>query len=397
MNRFFYFILLLLVAYGCGKDEPNEINPVHPPVIPVNPVVNPEAVERTVIVYAVNRSSLSYNFEDDLSEMLRAMAGIDMDKYQLLVYKTNSASECGLYRVAKDKEGKIDVDLVRSYSRDVTSTHPDRIREVLEYALDLYPNSAYDLIFWGHGMSWKPYFSSHDVIDRPMSYGYGGEYNETGNTTMTDWTEIDELAEVVPDHAFDTVWFDCCYMSGIEVIYEFRDKCDTFVGYPSEVWDEGMAYDVVLPYLLREKPDVTGAAKAFYNYYDIKRYAATVAVFDMSLMEELAVVASDIVGSGEIRPDEKTLLNYSRTRTSPFYDFTQFFSQTALLNGCPDLAARLESVMDKAVIYHDASENDFNNRPWNFAVSGISTHFYKGLDTRNESYYRTLDWYKRVY
>lgn len=397
MNRFFYFILLLLVAYGCGKDERDVINPVDPPVIPVNPVVNPEDVERTVIVYAVNRSSLSYNFEDDLSEMLRAMAGIDMDKYQLLVYKTNSASQCGLYRVAEDKEGKIDVALVRSYSRDVTSTHPDRIREVLDYALDLYPHSAYDLIFWGHGMSWKPYFSSHDVIDPPMSYGYGGEYNETGNTTKTDWTEIDELADAVPDHAFDTVWFDCCYMSGIEVIYEFRDKCDTFVGYPSEVWDDGMAYDVVLPYLLRGKPDVTGAAKAFYNYYDTKRYAATVAVFDMSLMEELAAVASDIVGSGKIRPDEKTLLNYSRSKTSPFYDFRQFFSQTALLNGCPDLAARLESVMDKAVLYHDASENDFNNRPWNSAVSGISTHFYKDLDTRDESYYRTLDWYKRVY
>lgn len=386
----FLSVLSLLLSAGCGNDgeEPGNSCFLFP---------DPENVSRVVVVYAVNRSSLVYDFDDDSEEMLRAMSAVDTDSNQLLVYKTDSATETGLYRVVKDAAEGCRFEIVRSYRRDVTSTHPDRMREVLDDALGLFPNAAYDLIFWGHGTSWRPYFSDHAVVEPPVLYGYGGEYSQTGGS-QTDWTDLDELAGAVPDGRFETIWFDCCYMTGIEVVYQFRDKCSTFVGYPSEVWDKGMQYDEVLPYLFAESPDITGAAKTFYGFYAERNQPVTVAVIDMAGIEDLADVAASVISSGNLRPLTTGLLDYSRTKSSPFYDFQQFFRLVAELNGAPELADDLAEAVAKTVVYHAASDKDFNGRPWDSSsVSGLSTHFYRGTDTRDESYYRTLDWYKRVY
>ncbi|MDE6393449.1 MAG: hypothetical protein K2L59_09315 [Muribaculaceae bacterium] len=390
-KRILYLIAVLLSATfaGCEKNSPDDAQEWAQE--------EKDRVERAVIVYAVNRSSLVYDFDDDASEMLVAMSRIDPDRNQLLVYKTDSATESGLYRVVRDKSGNCRFEMVCSYQRDVTSTHPDRIGEVLADALSLFPNAAYDLIFWGHGTSWRPYFSDHAVVDSPALYGYGGEYSQTGGT-QTDWTDLDELAGAVPDGRFETVWFDCCYMTGIEVIYQFRDKCSTFVGYPSEVWDKGLPYDEVLPYLFSDDHDMTEAARAFYRFYADRSQPVTVAVVDMAGIEDVADAASGIIASGPLRPQTSDLLNYSRTKSSPFYDFHQFFRMTAELNGASELADVLGVAMGRTVLYNAASENDFNGRPWDSSSSsGVSTHFYVGSDSRDESYYRTLDWFKRVY
>lgn len=362
-------------------------------------VVDDKEVRHAVIIYAVNNSSLASDFTSDSYEILAAAKNIDFRYNQILLYKTISDASTGLYKVIINKNDKAEFQLIKEYDRDITSTAPERIKEVIDFALTLYPESTYDLIFWGHGMSWHPYFTDHQV-DVPMNYAYGGEYtggyNDKG-AKETDWTEIDELAHCVPDHIFDTIWFDCCYMSGIEVIYEFKDKCKTFVGYPSEVWSDGLAYDLVLPYLLSDSHDVLGAAETFYNYYNINSDPVTIAVINMMQLEDVADAVKEIVKSGSLRPSETELVNYSRSASSPFYDFNQFFNMTASLND-PYLTSMLDSSLEKMVIYHAESKRDFNYHLWDTEnISGISTHYYKGGNSANEDYYRSLKWFRRIY
>lgn len=127
-----------------------------------------------------------------------------------------------------------------------------------------------------------------------MLYGYGGESNR-------DYINVDELADAIPDSRFETIWFDCCYMAGIEVIYQFRNKCRTFVGYPTEVWLEGMPYDMTLPFLMKTVPDITGAARTFFDYYNEVRDPVTVTVVDMSKLEPVADAAKAVYASGSVR------------------------------------------------------------------------------------------------
>ncbi|MDE6835633.1 MAG: hypothetical protein K2J03_01585, partial [Muribaculaceae bacterium] len=68
------------------------------------------------------------------------------------------------------------------------------------------------------------------------------------------------------------------------------------------------------------------------------------------------------------------------------------------LNNASELVKDFNRAMDNFVVYSHATALDFNRRPIkkeNF--SGVSTHYYKGLDTKEENYYRGLDWYKAVY
>lgn len=389
MKRILLYITMAAMLASCGDDSPEA---------PGREEIVPENVTRTVLVYAVNQSSLRYDFNDDRAEMLEALKDIDLTRHQLLVYNADSEGSCALYRSVRDlKNNTVTLEPVTNYDGSRLSTDPRRIGEVVDDALSLYPESEYDLVFWGHGMSWYPYFTGHEVHDTPSLYSYGGEYVEPGST-QTDWTEIDELADAVPSGRFDTIWFDCCYMSGIEVIYQFRDKCSTFVGYPTEVWQYGLPYDRVLPYLLNDRHDVTGAARAFYSYYAASSDPVTVAVTDMAAVERVADVSSRIIASGDRRPSRGSLLNYSRSSYAPFYDFRQFMTETARANGRDDLAAEFSTAMESMVTWHAETDKNFNLRPWNTEnISGVSTHYYTGSQTQQEQYYTTLDWFKRVY
>lgn len=395
MNKFIYFTIALLFLISCDKSS-------EPTVPETPPAVVPENVERTVVVYATNRSSLSYDFKDDKEEMLEAVANIDLQKFQLLLFYSDSATTSGLFSATYDESSdEYTFTKVKEYDRLKTTTDPEQIARVLDDALALYPNSKYDLVFWGHGMSWYPYFTDHEIITKGIMYSYGGEYDGGTNPNgmpSTNWTDLDDLASAVPDNKFDTIWFDCCYMSGIEVLYEFAGKCNTIVAYPTEVWQYGLPYDSILPFLLSEQHDLVGAAREFYNYYTLTSDPVTVAVCDMSGLEDVAELSRKIINSGELRPETKTLLNYSRSSVAPFYDLRQFMSETAELNGVGELVDDYRMALDRLVTFHAESPKNFNGRPWDTAnICGISTHYYKDLPTKEEDYYRTLKWFKRVY
>lgn len=386
--------------FSCGEDD----GPAGPGS---DPVVSDAA--RTMLVYAINHSSLGYDFKSDSQEMLTAMRNVDSDKYRLLVYRTDSDTECSLCEARKQSDGKYAFITIKKYPRNVTSTDPDRIKEVINDALSLYPVARHDLMFWGHGMSWVPGFTDHKPEPKAsqrknaICYSYGGEYGEgdAKNPVKTKWTEINELAAAVPDHRFETIWFDCCYMSGIETIYEFRDKCDTFVAYPTEVWQYGLPYDKVLPWLMQETPDVTEGCRALYAYYmnmPSAEQRVTVTQLDMKAIEPLADATAAIYSATtDYWPEGKALVNYSRNYNYPFYDFRQTVRLKAEAKQLDAELQRFEKAYSDAVVYHAASPKNFSNVSWNLDdVSGISTHIPTGKNTPEEEFYRTLSWTKRV-
>ncbi|MCI1647799.1 MAG: clostripain-related cysteine peptidase [Bacteroides sp.] len=38
--------------------------------------------------------------------------------------------------------------------------------------------------------------------------------------------EIDQLADALPDHVAEYIWFDVCLMESVEALYELRNKSD---------------------------------------------------------------------------------------------------------------------------------------------------------------------------
>lgn len=393
MNKIFTLLIataMLFAFPSChkdSKDEPNE------------PTSN--ATKRTVLIYAVASNNLASFLVDDINEMKQAapdVEGLGKD-VRVLLYSVASqaAAEATLSELLPDEAGQWSFIPLKSYDRTVFSTDPIRMGQVFCDLASEAPADNYGLIFWSHGTGWIPNFATHDV---PTPEGMKKSYGLDKYEGVSDYCDLKELASAIPSRMFDYIWFDCCYMMGVEVVYQLRDKCDYVAGYPTEDWSMGMNYETTLPMLVAPQPDLANAGKAFFDYYNDQNLAVTVTVMKTDGLDRLAQATADIYAYGK-RPVSKVgLQNYSRLRTG-LYDFGQFTkkyldesdSQSKTLTDAFDLALK------DITVYSGCSTKNFNgtNNAFDPSIySGLSCHFPGSTTSQSETYYNSLDWTQRV-
>lgn len=379
-----------LLFYSCGgSDGPDE---------PSGPN------KRTVLVYAVASNDLYGNLIDDKNEMLEAAGKMNMNGMSMIVYQITPYENPKLLEIRRQPDGMYGFSTIAEYDKSLYSTDPRRISQVISDVARMCPAENYGLILWSHGTGMDPSFSTHSTRSEEvvapfagsgMVFSFGSDNDKDKNPNYYDKIDIDELADAIPGGMFDFIWFDACYMSGIEMAYELRDKCDYFVAYPTEVYRPGMPYHLTMPYFLRETPDLVGSANAFFDYY--VNDAATVAVMDMSKIEDVAEACKEVYpGSPAIQ--ESGLLKYTTQRTiGPFYDFGQVTKEKALGKNVD--ISKFNKAMSEFVIWKAATEYDFNFHPISQDnYSGISCHLFDpDSGSEKDDYFMTLDWYKRVW
>lgn len=393
MNRFTIAgaiaIMLGVTFSSCEKDSP---------------VIKEKAnIKTTVLLYAVASNNLYGNLIEDKNEILQAARKINLDELKMLVYQVTPNGSPSLLEVKRFKPDSCGYEVIREYDREFYSTDPRRISEVIDYVKSNYDSDLYGLVLWSHGTGLDPFVSTRSSEDgsHPMMHSFGSDKDPDKDASYSDQINIDELADAIPNNLFNYIWFDACYMSGIETIYELRNKCRYFVGYPTEVFTPGMPYHLTLPYILAETPNLIGGAETFFNFYaeyprqDMQ--VATVCVVDMDELEGVADYCK-MAYSGNSAPSASGLLKYTRGSIGPFYDFVQYTRLMAYNNpDCPAIE-EFEGSLSKFILYSAATELDFNYRPIDIDnFSGISCHLFVDDDSKKSKFYKTLDWYKRVY
>lgn len=401
---------LMMLAACVGHNEPSDPSEPTEPEGPTD-VRGDENALKTVLVYAVASNNLSSDLISDKAEMLAGLRNIDLTKNNWLVYNVVSADDIALLKATKDeKTGEVYFETVREYDNDILSTDPKRMREVIAYAYDTFPSESRGLIFWAHGSAWSYGNNNHvedDEKDIPSdgttsvpeifapvaAYAYGGDQT----TGATDWTNIDEMASAIPDGKLDFIWFDNCYMSSIEVMYQIRNKAHWFIGYPTEIYAPGSPYDETIPLLMQETPDYIGAAKACYDWYMKDNYAVTMCVADLTKIEPLAEQCS--LAQTNFEPVSVSgLMKYSRGSLGPYYDLGQYMRRVAENEGSQFDEDAFGKALDEFVVYKAHSPRNFAGQtiePENY--SGINVHAYGVSAKENDEYYRTLDWYIRTF
>ena len=404
-----FTIPLLLSATGCG-DSNDGPKPYDGPA------------KRAILLYAVASNNLYSNLRSDKAEILDAAKTMNLDGLSMIIYQVAPTGNPQLLELKRVNADSCEFVAIKEYSRELYSTDPQRISEVIGDFKNICNADNYGLILWSHGTGIDPSFSTHGhaesvltdistgsesdnsvlVSNLPLLYSFGSDNDPAKDGRYYDETDIDELANAIPDSMFDFIWFDACYMSGIETMYQLRNKCDYFVGYPTEVYSPGMPYNLTIPYILKENPDLKGAAEAFFNYYanhtSSTYRVATVVVTDMNGIENVADYCKSSY-SLAVTPEANELQRYSRSRFGPFFDFGQYSHLMAQSNPEAPSVDEFKAAMDNFVIYKAATDKDFDFNPINPEnYSGISCYRFSETDSSDKArYYRTLDWYKRVY
>lgn len=376
--------VLSITIISCKKDEPKK--------------EEQENIDRTILVYAVASNNLEYDLTGNKVAMLKGMENVDMKKYQLIVYEVNNKKDHAiLWKAVKNQQNKIVFDSVGYYDRNLYSTDPKRIKQVITDVKNKYPSDHYDLFLWSHATSWLPGNTCSERVPVKKSFGidnYG---------SSQDKTDITELASAIPDGLFDMIWFDCCLMSNIECAYELKDKCDWLAAYPTEIYSEGTPYAAVIPYLLKDNPDRERALEEVYDFYTYsfsQPRAVSVCLMDMSKINRVANVCKQLY-KGDLVPSANELLKYSRPQialSDEMYDFGQYSILRASLNNNQAFISEFEKTLSEFVVYKAISDKDFNyNTIDKSNFSGVSCHLFNDSDSSNDDFYRTLAWYKAVY
>ena len=365
----------VLSMTGC-KDEPA-------------PSINPENAESVTLVYAVASNNLYSNLIDDMWEMQYIAPSLNLSKNVVLVYYVNPNGQCTLQKLTVQK-GVGSFAEIKKYDDTPLSVEKDRISEVIDDVQGLYPNASHGIIFWSHASGWRPWFPAQN--DQEFRRTFGSDNYEGVNYQCN----ITDLAEAIPDHAFKYIWFDCCYMGNIETYYQLRKKADYVAGYPTEIYDAGMPYELTLPYLAKREPDLVGAANQLFDYYMQNPYSrlhnVTVSVVRTDLLEGIAEAARPFYTEGFVPTSLLNVNNYSRYVNYPFYDLEQLLYAYQGMDN--ETRQALADALEDAIIVRKISDTDFDHRPLNLNdYSAISVNNYKDTGSRDDLFYTTLDWY----
>ncbi len=354
-------------------------------------------IRKLVLMYMAADNDLYVNAGRNIEDLKKGYIPeffIEGEGDVLLAYLDKKYESPKLLRFSKDEFDVVHTEVVMEY-QEHNSASDSILRDILHYVTHTFPAEETGLILWDHGTGWMPEgsysrYTANEI--KPFSYGSdnGSEIN------------IPELAAAMPEDVhFSYIIFDACFMSGVEVAYELRDKCDYILASPTEIMAYGFPYDRIMdplfntpaPFSLRE------IGKRYYEYYrDDIQMGASVALIDTDGLDKLADACADIYSTSRDKIDTlhmDEIQQYFRGSKRWFYDLEDFINRIS----SPEQYSAFADAMQDVVIYKAATE-EFNIESTVYfeieRYGGLSTYIPNPGHEILDAYYKTLAWNKAV-
>ncbi|MDE6397522.1 MAG: hypothetical protein K2K84_09650 [Muribaculaceae bacterium] len=368
--RLMFFCMAVFVLAAC-KDEPDPVKS------------NP----RTVLVYMAANNSLGTGGYDskDLTEMKQAVIG-NPDVFnggRLIIFYAPTDGTQVLYELMP---GTGELQELKRYDSNQYVVSATRMNEVMDDTRLIAPADTYGLVLWSHALGWTQDGRKEE------SRSWGSDRGQTMNITT--------LASVLKGRDFDWIYFDCCYMGSVEVLYELRTVTSRIVASASEIPVDGMPYTKNLPLFFKTTPDLTAAAQNTFEYYDDlvgSERTCTIAVYNLSGMDELADATRPIYqASSKVLPGSFYNLALSLDVKPLFYDFGVYVDGMVKENGVSrELLDRWNAAYADVVEYENATPYLWNRISLE-RFTGMSTYIARDSNDMTYKGYDTLEWYETV-
>ena len=385
--------LLLSVFTGCSNDKED---------------LPPAPVSYTALIYMIADNSMDSDVDYSISQ-LKAGARHSAGTAVVYVDRLNEAPR--LFKITQAGE---EVPL-KSYAED-NSANIETLVEVIEETKKLVPSEKFGLVLWSHSMGWLPNgYSSGLRMKSGLPYRHfprtryiGPDFHPGDVPTSDNMIEVDELAESLPDHVAEYIWFDVCLMGCVEGLYAVRNKCNYLIASPTEVLAEadydasGIPYAKVLPYMFGGAEELKQACRAYYNHYNGMKYdvlrSATITLVDAKQLDGLYDVVHGILGGhlSEVESMDTSGLQAYHTKDVPgvFFDLKDMVNR---LKSTDD--AILEAQLEKTVVYTEATVSFKNVAIDRNRYCGLSVYVPLRKWEKNAEYkyyFESLEW-GRIY
>lgn len=420
MKKILTYILTLLAVFtvSCKKETIVECD---------HKVIVVREHIRAHVMMGFGFNNLSSAISQDIKDLSQGyVPGNAVDDNYLFVYShlsngnyNTKTSPC-LERIYKDTDGNIVKKKLLEFERGTIACEGERIREVLEFLQQKYPEiESFGILVSSHGTGWTPpgycasgysddiewqwaasssLYQSREYLYNPTPGVKSIGYQVTAVNPITAYeTDIRDFARSLP-FFLDYIIFDACFMGGVEVACEFRDKCNFVVASQTEILSDGMDYTTMISDLLEgNRADLVSLATNFFNHYDLssENRSATISVVDCSKLGTLAAVCRNLFRNYDISKDNVDASKLQKYFHHPehawFYDL---YSIVQAAGASETELSDLQWALDECILYKAATPT--------FALYGFPIDTHSGLSmylpekerTQLNSYYRELTWNK---
>lgn len=373
------FLITILIAaflYSCSDDEPQ-------PIIEAN---------RTILVYMVAGNSLGTGNYDtaDINEMIAASETNSFNNGRLIIYHAPNKSNPSLKEIINGK-----VVILKEYDQSTTSVEQQRMQQVIDDTKKLAPAKDYGLILWSHANGWL----QNGLVEKDFKQQIENLYINNFLTFGEDQGKcmnITTLANILNDENFRFIYFDCCYMSSIEVIYQLRNATPYIIASAPETPADGMPYEQNIPLLFADTPKLKEACTTTFDYYNNQKGAfrsCAISLIDTRHINKLAQATASIYEQHPTLPDDFAPQKYTLDANCYYFDFGQYIKTLSL--NYPSLLKEWEDALNQVVIYKVATPYMWNTLKLEHH-SGLSTYILNGPEYSAIKNYYQLQWWRDV-
>ena len=400
------FTAVLLVALACEK-EPQKPKPL-------------SNGDNVFLLYSMGFTNIDGYLNNDINDIMKSYIPGQSEKDNILLIfsqnvedRTNrpwTPSEANLYEISKDAKGKIHKKLMLSLPSTAVAASAEVLEQVLGFVREQYPGKNYGMLMSSHGAGWvsmdyvlnttkyENNYKPADDEEFSMKKSIGDHYDGKTHSSEID---IRDLAEAIP-MKLDYLIFDACFMGGVEVAFELKDKVDKVIFSQCEIAGEGMDYENMVSLLLKgPKPDLQGFCESFYRLYEHDTtYGCTLSMVDLRQMGFLASVCRYLNGKYSISDETISVTvpqKYFRSKSYMGADYGYFYDLHSLYRhtGASDEDLNLlQDILDGCIICKYATPK------FMFNYGGFETREYSGLSMYLplherlclNDYYKSLKW-----
>ena len=369
--------IIVIVLFSCKKDE-----------------VSHEQYNKVVLLYMAANNNLSPHALNNIQELKQGYVPSKDSKEVLLVYLHSVNSSPRLFRLYSSDNTIKEIN-IESYDNH-NSASADVLNKILNRVKSSFKSKEYGLILWSHATGWLPqgYYNGSQIKYAFFEDPYSSLVKSFGEDRGVEM-EITELKKAI-SYKLSFIIFDCCYMGGIETIYELRDRAEYIMASPTEILATGFPYNRIMDDLFKSSSNLVGVGDSFFNYYNsmsgVNR-SATLALYNTSEMHELSTITRSIIENNRHKIstlEMSSIQQYFRYNKRWFWDLEDFIHK---------IASDSEYILFKQslskVVTHKWNTDSFIDIPI-LRFSGVSTYIPFSPNPFIDSFYKSLEWNRDV-
>ena len=370
MKKIHWHIIFVFTSFvffaSCKPDEPDV------------------AAQRVLLVYMVGDSN---NLDGDCIDKTEAMMkGFQASPGNKLLIYTDNGFAPSLVEIT-NKNGTNIKRHVNTYSDETNSADPAVLKKIIDEVKAKFPAQAYGLVLFSHGTGWLP----KGTYKNPRTIFQDKEQE----------MELPDFADAIPDGMFDYIVIEACFMAGIEVAYELKDKTDYIVASSAEIVSPGFlyAYEHGMDYLFSSTPDLVKFTELAFDDLNRTHASATFSIIKTEGLDDLTAFVRGNCQWIEESVDFTRVQDFKGTgHYNLFFDFEDFYSQLL-----PDeqLKNELSKLINNCLVEKMATEYLFGNYFNRFKInhhSGFTTYIPRSnLYNYLNGQYTGTKWYTAIH